>query len=114
MEAEVDRLRAAAAQTRAERWFGVEVWVVLPDHMRCIWVMPEDDADYSVRWGAIKARFTRSLRDAPTLRRRGFSPAYPAATISTELPVVNSGRNAGLKSGLRSGKREQAVWLPRP
>lgn len=46
---EIDRLRDAVRQTRRERPFGIEAWVVLPDHMHCIWTMPEDDADYSTR-----------------------------------------------------------------
>ena len=93
--------------------------MVRPDHMHCIWVMPEGDADYSVRWSAIKARFTRSLREDTAHgpgRRPGFSPAMPAepaTPIPTGYPVVQSGRYAGLKPGLRVGKREQAVWQRR-
>ena len=58
---EVGRLRAAVAATRAERPFGIDAWVVLPDHLHCVWTLPEGDAAYSVRWGAIKARFSRGL-----------------------------------------------------
>lgn len=35
--------------------------VVLPDHLHCIWTLPEGDADYSIRWSLIKATFSRSL-----------------------------------------------------
>ena len=38
--AEIERLRAAVRVTRAERPFGIEAWVVLPDHMHCIWRVP--------------------------------------------------------------------------
>ncbi|MBS0563020.1 MAG: transposase [Proteobacteria bacterium] len=58
---EVGRLRAAVAAVRAARPFGIEAWVVLPDHLHAVWWLPEGNADYSVRWGAIKARFTRGL-----------------------------------------------------
>ena len=54
-------LRAVVAQTRAERPFGIAAWVVLPDHLHCIWTLPEGDADYSTRWRLIKARFSRGL-----------------------------------------------------
>ena len=72
----VDLLRASVAQTRAERPFGIAAWVVLPDHLHFIWRLPEGDTDYSTRWGAIKARFTRAVREVdggkvgwnPTLR----------------------------------------------
>ena len=57
----VGLLRVAVAQTRAERPFGIAAWVVLPDHLHCIWTLPEGDADYSTRWRLIKARFSRGL-----------------------------------------------------
>lgn len=59
--AEVERLRQAVRDTRAERPFGIEAWVVLPDHLHCIWQMPEGDADYATRWRLIKARFSRGV-----------------------------------------------------
>ncbi len=54
-------LRSAVRATRAERPFGVEAWVVLPDHMHCVWVMPEGDRDYPTRWRLIKLRFSRAV-----------------------------------------------------
>lgn len=104
---EVGRLREAGAATRRERPFAIDAWVVMPDHLHCVWTLPEGDAEYSVRWGAIKARFTMALREVTG--RPGFSPA----PLPTELPIVQSGRYAGLKPGLRIGKREQAVWQRR-
>ncbi len=65
---EIDRLRAAVRATRVERPFHVDALVVLPDHLHCVWTLPEGDRDFSTRWGAIKARFVMSLR------RAGFSP----------------------------------------
>jgi putative transposase len=62
---EVGALRAAVRATRAERPFGIEAWVVLPDHMHCVWTLPEGDADYSVRWSVIKARFSRAMPHGP-------------------------------------------------
>jgi putative transposase len=117
---EVDRLRAAVRDTMRERPFLVDAWVVLPDHMHAVWTLPEGDADYPVRWSAIKARFTMSLRGTgPTGCRPGLSPAsagnLPPAPekIADSYPVVQSGRFAGLKPGLRVGKRETAVWQRR-
>ncbi|WP_231575841.1 REP-associated tyrosine transposase [Pseudorhodobacter ferrugineus] len=57
----IEALRAAVRDTRAERPFGVAAWVVLPDHMHCVWQLPMGDSDYSVRMGAIKARFSMAL-----------------------------------------------------
>ena len=49
----VDVLRQAVAVTRAKRPFAIDAWVVLPDHMHCVWTLPEGDADYAVRMAAI-------------------------------------------------------------
>lgn len=32
---------------------------LLPDHLHCIWKLPENDANYSVRWKEIKRLFTK-------------------------------------------------------
>jgi REP-associated tyrosine transposase len=47
---------------------------VLPDHVHSLWTLPPGDADYSARWRAIKARFSRRLagdRVALARNRRG-------------------------------------------
>ena len=61
---EVDRLRAAVRQTKAERPFEILAWVVMPDHMHCVWRLPGGDKAYGQRWGAIKSRFSRSVLKA--------------------------------------------------
>lgn len=69
----VDVLRQAVAVTRAKRPFGIDAWVVLPDHMHCVWTLPEGDSDYSNRMSEIKGRFTREIRrsgPAPTPSER--------------------------------------------
>ena len=66
---EIDALREAVRTTRAERPFAIDAWVVLLDHMHFVWTLPEGDAAYAVRWGAIKSRFTRAVRG-----RVGFNP----------------------------------------
>ena len=111
---QVGLLRQAVRKTRIERPFYIDAWVVLPDHCHAVWTLPEGDFDFSTRWSAIKARFTRALRArAKSCRRPGFSPAPPVPQIPTEFPEVRSGQYAGLKPGLRKNKREQAVWQRR-
>ena len=63
----VEVLRQAVRVTRAERPFGIDAWVVLPDHMHCVWTLPEGDHDFSTRWSVIKARFSRAM---PHVQRR--------------------------------------------
>ena len=35
--------------------------VVLPDHLHAVWTLPEGDSDFPVRWGQIKARFSKAI-----------------------------------------------------
>jgi putative transposase len=58
---------------------------ILPDHLHMIWIMPEGDSDYPMRWRLIKSHFTRHWKNG----RR--------------LPVSNS----------RQKKKEQGVWQRR-
>ncbi|MBD1202997.1 MAG: transposase [Rhodobacteraceae bacterium] len=62
---EVAALRQAVAVTKAERPFGIAAWVVLPDHMHCVWQMPSGDRDYGTRWRLIKSRFSMDLPIGP-------------------------------------------------
>ena len=38
--------------------FVIDAICLLPDHIHCIWTLPEGDTNYAVRWGEIKKRFT--------------------------------------------------------
>ena len=92
---EVGRFREAVAVTLRERPVEIEAWVVLPDHLHAVWTMPEGDRDYSRRWGAIKARFSMSMR------RAGFTPPPPIGRA-----------NGGVNPALRR-KGEVGLWQPR-
>lgn len=63
---EITQLRDAVRQTRQERPFDIVAWVVLPDHMHCVWSLPAGDADYSTRWRIIKSRFSRGIQKGRT------------------------------------------------
>ena len=56
-------LRDVIAQTREAYPFTIEAIVLLPDHLHCIWSLPENDTNYSMRWGFIKKEFTKGARD---------------------------------------------------
>jgi putative transposase len=62
---EVALLRNSVRQARNRQFFHIDAWVVLPEHMHCLWTLPPGDADYSQRWRAIKAFFSRSSTAAP-------------------------------------------------
>jgi putative transposase len=57
----IDALRDAVRRVRARAPFHINAWVVLPDHMHCVWTLPQDDADFPGRWRAIKTGFAKSL-----------------------------------------------------
>ncbi|WP_108884912.1 REP-associated tyrosine transposase [Pseudoprimorskyibacter insulae] len=96
---EIDVLREAVAYTRARRPFGIEAWVVLPDHMHAIWTLPEDDSNYSDRWGAIKARFSKRVREEqggavgykPTLRRGNDVERLRASRSASKVAKQDAG-----------------------
>jgi REP-associated tyrosine transposase len=63
----IDILRAVAREVRGRWPFAIDGWVVLPDHMHCIWTLPPGDDDFTNRWRLIKAGFARRL---PKVERR--------------------------------------------
>ena len=48
-------LRVAILQTQSCFPFTIDAWVLLPDHLHAVWTLPENDSDFSKRWGMIKA-----------------------------------------------------------
>ncbi len=101
---EIDILREAVRVTRARRPFGIAAWVVMPDHMHAVWQLPQGDANYSDRWGAIKARFSRDVRRKmvgckPTLRadgRVGFEPTEVVHMRAKRSPSKKRKQDAGI------------------
>ncbi len=63
----IDRLREAVRTVRQRRPFHIDAWVVLPDHLHCLWTLPDGDADFSTRWRLIKTAFAKAL---PITERR--------------------------------------------
>jgi len=81
-------LREAVSEARAKHPFEIDAWVLLPDHIHCIWTLPEGDADYSMRWGLIKAGFSKRMNKA----------------VGRAHPTVNPSRDK---------HRESAYWQRR-
>lgn len=55
----VDLLWRSIKSVVDEHPFEMRAYVLLPDHIHCIWTLPKEDSDYSTRWKKIKSRFTR-------------------------------------------------------
>lgn len=57
-------LRHAFDKVRLKRYFKTIAICLLPEHLHCIWKLPEGDGDFSTRWSLIKRDFTMNyLRD---------------------------------------------------
>jgi putative transposase len=54
-------LREIVKSVRSKKPFHIDAWVVLPDHLHCVWTLPQGDSDYVSRWKAIKMAFSRQI-----------------------------------------------------
>lgn len=57
----IDALRGAFRRVKALYPFTIDAIVILPEHLHCIWTLPEGDADYPERWRRIKGGFSRHV-----------------------------------------------------
>jgi putative transposase len=81
----INLLRNAFQQVMQQHPFKIDAIVLLPEHLHCIWTLPEGDADFSTRWRLIKSWFSRQCH-----------PQYHNKI-----------------SASRQHKREKAVWQRR-
>ncbi len=58
---QIELLRESVRLCKQQKPFHIDAWVVLPEHMHCIWTLPEGDDDFSNRWKLIKSHFSRNL-----------------------------------------------------
>ncbi len=73
-ERNVAILREAFRHIMAKRPFIVEAAVILPDHLHCLWRLPEGDNDFSGRWREIKKRVSRQID--PRTNARNERPVW--------------------------------------
>ncbi len=57
----IDELRNVFRYVKQRKPFHIDAIVIMPDHLHCIWTLPPDDGDFSVRWNMLKGRFSRSI-----------------------------------------------------
>jgi REP-associated tyrosine transposase len=58
---QIDLLRRSFKYTQQRYSFRMDAVVNLPDHIHCIWTLPPEDADFSVRWNMLKGYFSRNI-----------------------------------------------------
>jgi putative transposase len=60
-------LRDGIRDTQTTHPFTIDAWVLLPDHLHCIWTLPPNDANFGTRWAMIKRFVTKQC--GPSLYR---------------------------------------------
>jgi putative transposase len=78
-------LRTVLQTVKSFHPFTIDAFVLLPEHLHCIWTLPPGDHDYPMRWNVIKNYFT--LRCPDTLK--------------------------STPSAFQRHKRAQTIWQPR-
>lgn len=59
---QIAALRTVVQGVKAAKPFHINACVILPEHLHCIWTLPENDSDFSCRWREIKKMFTKAIR----------------------------------------------------
>jgi putative transposase len=71
----IDALRKAVGVTQQRLPFHIDAWVVLPEHMHCVWTLPAGEDDYATRWKIIKIEFAKQIPKmeslSPVRRKKG-------------------------------------------
>ena len=62
-------LREAIEKVKEKYPFSIEAFVLLPDHFHCLWTLPADDSDLSVRLRLIKTYVTKHYGQALGINR---------------------------------------------
>ena len=88
-------LKAAWKKTAEERPFETVAFCLLPDHLHCVWTLPDGDAHYPARWTAIKCLFTRMYKENGGIRSR---------------PTKGRVRRLAAQSGGYSGIWQKRYW----
>jgi REP element-mobilizing transposase RayT len=70
---EIDFLRDAFRRVKSRHPFEIDAMVVLPDHLHLLMTLPPDDANFSMRIGAIKSTFSRKLPKTEHVRESRIS-----------------------------------------
>ena len=66
---QVDLLRQAFLYVKKRKPYDINAVVIMPDHLHCIWTLPDGDADYSGRWRLLKGYFSRGIPKGENVSR---------------------------------------------
>jgi putative transposase len=75
-------IKEAFNKVSLKRPFKTDAFVMLPDHLHCIWTLPDGDSDYSTRWSLIKEHFTKRcnikfrIGQNDSMKRKGLQSVW--------------------------------------
>lgn len=92
-------LRQAIHAVQSERPFNIDAWVLLPDHLHCVWTLPPGDSDFSTRWAMIKKNATKT------------TVGCVSRTVSNNARSVRSAHRGSSLS--RNRRNEGLLWQRR-
>ena len=109
-------LRNAIDETNKLLPFQLDAWVLLPDHLHCLWTLPEGDRDFSKRWGIIKSHFTKKIKEVgwalPTMTNRDqVGWALPTMTNPDRIELTLRAQDQVMPSRVKH--REGMIWQRR-
>ena len=91
----VDLLKSSILKVMQRHPFKIQAFVLLPDHLHCIWTLPPQDSDFSTRWRLIKSNFSRKFDHNSVSRVDGRTPTMDVYLASRRM------------------KKEKSVWQRR-
>ena len=96
-------LRNAIETVHEKRPFTIEAWVLLPDHLYCIWTLPVGDADYATRWGMINVTVQRRAVFRASVATVCWATCADQGLILTSLgPIARSATSVSKAACARS------------
>ena len=79
----IDTLRSSFKYVMKNHPFRMDAYVIMPDHIHCIWTLPDGDHDFSTKWRLIKSHFTRDYNGG-SLKRSPWQKKFWEHTIRDE------------------------------
>ena len=89
-------LSGAIKDVQTRHPFIIDAWVLLPDHLHCLWTLPQGDADFALRWSLIKRKV--SVVCAEHYKRLEWLTASKKNTVNRRCGNAVIGN---IKSGMR-------------
>jgi putative transposase len=69
-EASITRLKQSFEYVKEKHPFTMLALVILPDHLHCIWQLPDSDHDFSKRWSLFKHYYSSGFPEVSSTQKR--------------------------------------------